>query len=162
MVSLCNVCRDDDNITDITEARNDAEALAKIGVLNLGVDQTALNNILYQRNWKQLQLIFKEYEKMTGYDIGKVIKNEFAVTRSIKNQASFFARLFRKCVKGFFGTKDRTLIRLVVSRCEVDMKEIKKIYEIQYGETLADAIKGDTSGDYQKCLLRLIGESDNQ
>lgn len=39
------------------------------------------------------------------------------------------------------GTNDRQLIRLVVSRCEVDMVEIKREYQAKYGESLADAIK---------------------
>ncbi|KAF7286388.1 hypothetical protein GWI33_005681 [Rhynchophorus ferrugineus] len=157
VITLCNACPDDQVYSDVNEAKKDAEALVRVGVLNLGVDQSALNNILYQRNWKQLQLIFEEYKKLTGYNIETVIKNEFAITRSIKNQSAFFARLFRKSTKGL-GTNDASLIRLVVTRSERDMVEIKQEFEEKYGETLADAIKADTSGYYEKCLLALIGE----
>lgn len=39
------------------------------------------------------------------------------------------------------GTKDKKLIRLVVSRSELDMKNIKDAYLKLYGETLEKSIK---------------------
>lgn len=36
---------------------------------------------------------------------------------------------------------------------------IKEEFERNYGKTLASFIKGDTSGDYRKILLGLIGEA---
>lgn len=142
--------------------------------------------VLCQRNYNQLQLIFNEYQRITGHDIEKAIKNEFsgdsedallAIIQSIRNQAGFFAKKLHDSMKGM-GTNDRQLIRIVCTRCEVDMGEIKRQYAAKYGESLADAIKvninltklqwllnniflfqGDASGDYKKCLLALIGES---
>ena len=56
------------------------------------------------------------------------------------------------------GTDDSTLIRLVVSRAEKDMVQIKQAYQAKFGTTLANDIKSDCSGDYKKILLALIGE----
>ncbi|KAJ8933353.1 hypothetical protein NQ314_014068, partial [Rhamnusium bicolor] len=167
MVSLCNACRDESTVVNQQTARADAQALLRAGELRLGTDESIFNMVLCQRNYAQLQLIFQEYQNITGHDIEKAIKNEFsgdaedgflAVIRSIKNQAAFFAKQLNKSMKGL-GTNDRQLIRLVVTRCEVDMVEIKREYQTNYKESLADAIKGDCSGDYKKCLLALIGES---
>lgn len=105
--------------------------------------------VLCQRNYNQLQLIFNEYQRITGHDIEKAIKNEFsgdseagllAIIRSVRNQAGFFAKQLHDSVKGA-GTNDRQLIRIVVTRCEVDMGDIKRQYSAKYGESLADAIK---------------------
>ncbi|XP_057669428.1 annexin B11-like isoform X3 [Diorhabda carinulata] len=166
MVSLCNAYRDESMITDQQRALQDAQALLQAGELRLGTDESTFNMVLCQRNYAQLQLIFQEYARITGHDIEKAIKNEFsgdsedallAIVRSIKNQSAFFAKRLNKSMKGL-GTNDRQLIRLVVVRSEIDMEEIKREYQAKYGESLADAIKGDCSGDYKKCLLALIGE----
>lgn len=38
------------------------------------------------------------------------------------------------------GTDDDRLIRLVVTRCEIDMGEIKEIFRQRYNESLEDFI----------------------
>ncbi|XP_072381455.1 annexin B11-like [Diabrotica undecimpunctata] len=166
MVSLCNAARDESNITDPERALQDAEALHKAGVLRLGTDESTFITVLCQRSHAHLQLVFQEYQQITGHDIEKAVKNEFsgdsedallAIIRSIKNQAAFFAKYLNKSMKGL-GTDDRQLIRLVVTRSEIDMVEIKSEYQSKYGESLADAINGDCSGHYRDCLLALIGE----
>ncbi|CAH1988861.1 unnamed protein product [Acanthoscelides obtectus] len=167
MVSLCNACRDESMAVNQEAARKDAQSLLRAGELKLGTDESTFNMILCQRNYAQLQLIFQEYQRLIGHDIEEAIKNEFsgdceegflAVIRSIKNQPLFFARRLHKSMKGM-GTNDQQLVRIVVTRCEVDMVQIKQEYQAKYGESLAEAIKSDCSGDYKKCLLALIGES---
>lgn len=109
--------------------------------------------ILCQRSYNQLQLIFNEYQRITGHDIEKAVKNEFsgdseegllAIIRSVRNQAGFFAKKLHDSMKGM-GTNDRQLIRIVATRCEIDMGEIKRQYAAKYGESLADAIKVSNS-----------------
>ena len=39
------------------------------------------------------------------------------------------------------GTNDRVLVRVMVSRCEVDMVQIKKIFYQKYHKTLGSFIK---------------------
>ncbi|KAJ8933354.1 hypothetical protein NQ314_014069, partial [Rhamnusium bicolor] len=166
MVSLCTANRDESMVTDIHEAQADAQALLEAGELRLGTDESTFNAILCQRNYAQLQLIFQQYAQLSGHDIEDTVKSEFsgdsedgflAVVRSIKDQPTFFAKQLNKSISGM-GTNDQQLIRLVVTRCEIDMGDIKRAYETKYGESLREAIKDDTSGDYEKCLLALIGE----
>ncbi|NXI60894.1 ANXA4 protein, partial [Chloroceryle aenea] len=58
------------------------------------------------------------------------------------------------------GTDDSTLIRVMVSRSEIDMLDIRREFLAMYGKSLYSFIKGDCSGDYRKVLLRLCGGED--
>lgn len=56
------------------------------------------------------------------------------------------------------GTKDDDLIRIIVSRCEVDMNAIRKEYSRLYNEDLLDELKKDLSGDYKRIMLQLASK----
>lgn len=79
--------------------------------------------------------------------------------KCIKNTPAYFAERLYKAMKGA-GTKDKTLIRIMVTRSEVDMLDIRQEYVKNYGKSLYTHISGDTSGDYKKLLLKLCGGSD--
>ncbi len=166
LVSLCNAGRDESGETDLEAARADSTELLRAGELKVGTDESTFNRILCQRNFPQIRLICQEYEKMTGNSLEKAIESEFsgdikdgliAIVQITRDKHEFFARRLHKSMHGL-GTNDRQLIRLVVTRCEIDMGEIKKAFERVFGKTLKSYVKGDTSGDYKHALYNLIGE----
>jgi hypothetical protein len=57
------------------------------------------------------------------------------------------------------GTDDDTLIRIAISRSEVDMVQIKEHFFNTYHKSLAKMIKDDCSGDYEKMLVAVVGEN---
>ena len=59
------------------------------------------------------------------------------------------------------GTDDHTLIRVVVSRSEIDLYNIRKEFRNNFGTSLYSMIKVDMSGDYKKALLLLCGGEDD-
>jgi annexin A7/11 len=167
MVSLACGGRDESMIIDPNQAKIDAQMLKDAGVGRMGTDESEFNRILCLRNYEQIKLIAQEYQNLTGNTLEKDIKKEFsgdvedgmvAVLRCALNKPEFFARRLHKSMAGF-GTYDRDLIRLVVTRCEVDMADIKEEFNKKYGKTLKSFIKGDTSGDYKHALYALIGEN---
>lgn len=164
MVSLCCANRDESFDVDPDDAINDAKELLRAGELQFGTDESTFNSILVQRNVPQLRQIFQEYDNITGHTLETAIENEFsgdikkgllAIVKCVKNRPGFFAEQLYKSMKGM-GTDDDRLIRLVVTRCEVDMGEIKEEFRRQYNESLEDFISGDCSGHYKKCLLALV------
>ncbi|XP_076647456.1 annexin B11 isoform X2 [Halictus rubicundus] len=164
MVSLCCANRDESFDVDPADAINDAKELLRAGELQFGTDESTFNAILVQRNVPQLRQIFQEYDNITGHTLETAIENEFsgdikkgllAIVKCVKNRAGFFAEQLYKSMKGM-GTDDDRLIRLVVTRSEIDMGEIKEDFRQQYNESLEDFISGDCSGHYKKCLLALV------
>ncbi|XP_012267115.1 annexin B9-like isoform X2 [Athalia rosae] len=164
MVSLCCANRDESFNVNQAAAQQDAHALHRAGVQQFGTDESTFNQILVQRNPAQLQQIFAEYEGIAGHPIEQAIKQEFsgdiekgllAIVKCVKNRPAFFAEQLYKSMKGC-GTQDNRLIRLVVTRSEIDMKDIKHAFVQQYGQSVEDFISSDCTGDYKKCLLALV------
>lgn len=60
--------------------------------------------------------------------------------RSVLNRPKYFADRLEVAMKGW-GTDDSALIRIIVSRCEIDLANIKHEYEKIYGRTLLSAVK---------------------
>lgn len=58
----------------------------------------------------------------------------------VKDKQAYFAELLYKSMKGA-GTNETLLIRVIVSRCEIDMVQIKEKFESMYSATLASFIK---------------------
>lgn len=164
LVSLLQGNRDESGKTDPAAAAADAQALYKAGEAKWGTDESKFNQIFCSRGFPQLQLVFDEYQKLTNHGIEKAIDREMsgdlkkgmlALVKCCRNTPEFFAEKLYHSMKGM-GTDDKTLIRIVVSRCEVDMVEIKEVFLKKYNKTLASMIESDTSGDYKKILVKLI------
>uniref|UniRef100_A0A4W4EJL5 Annexin n=1 Tax=Electrophorus electricus TaxID=8005 RepID=A0A4W4EJL5_ELEEL len=168
LVSLAQGNRDERETVDISLAKQDAQILYQAGENKLGTDESKFNAILCSRSKPHLRAVFQEYQHMCGRDIEKSLEREMsgnlesgmlAVVKCIKDMPAFFAERLYKAMKGL-GTKDCTLIRIMVSRSEVDMLDIRQAYVKKYGRSLYTDISGDTSGDYKKILLKLCGGSD--
>ncbi|KAH8304506.1 hypothetical protein KR059_011391, partial [Drosophila kikkawai] len=166
LTSLCTAARDESGRVDPAAAKDDARELLKAGELRVGTDESMFNMILCQRNYQQLKMIFQEYESITGHSLEKAIKKEFsgdimegliAIYKCVTNKAEYFASRLHKSMAGI-GTNDTQLIRVIITRCEIDMTEIKVAFERLYGKSLKSWIKGDTSGHYKHALYALVGE----
>lgn len=86
---------------------------------------------------------------MTGHSLEKAIRKEFsgdiedgliAILQCTSNKAEFFASRLHKSMAGI-GTNDTQLIRVIVTRCEVDLNDIKVAFERLYSKSLRSWIK---------------------
>jgi annexin A7/11 len=63
-----------------------------------------------------------------------------AIVECVQSPASFFANRLFKAMDGA-GTDDDTLIRIIISRSEIDLGNIKLEFERIYDRTLLSAVK---------------------
>ncbi|XP_071952079.1 uncharacterized protein [Antedon mediterranea] len=165
LVSMVQGGRSESLQTDTFKAKEDAKALYEAGEKRWGTDESRFNAIFASRSVPQLRLIFEEYTKISRNSMEATIKSEMSgdlengmltIISCVRNTPKYFAERLYKSMKGL-GTDDTTLIRCMVSRCEIDMVEIKEEFKRSYKQTLGRFISGDTSGDYKRILIALAG-----
>lgn len=163
MYSLVQAARSEDEDVDDDLAVEDANALIEAGEACWGTDESRFNVILAQRSFNQLAATFDQYETLSEKTVEEAIKSEMsgdvqesmlAIVEAVRCLPRYFATRLYRSMKGA-GTDDRTLIRVMVSRSEVDLGYIKDQFEGLYEQSLEAFINDDVSGDYRKCLLLL-------
>ncbi|XP_032825016.1 annexin A4-like isoform X2 [Petromyzon marinus] len=168
LVALLQANRDEGNFVDQELVEKDAKELLEAGEKKWGTDEGAFIMILCVRNVHHLRRVFDTYKTMTNKDIEDSIKSEtagsfedalLAIVKCIKNVQEFFAYKLHKSMKGL-GTDENTLIRVLVSRSEIDLQNIKQHYKQTYGEELQAVIEGDTSGDFRTALACICSAGD--
>lgn len=157
--------RDEEAGVDAGRAQEAAQALYDAGEAKWGTDEEVFNKILAHESFAQLRQIFEEYKNISGRTIEQAIKSELdgelkeamsAIVECVENAPAWFAQRLRKAIEGL-GTEDKTLVRIIVARAEIDLGGIKEEYERIYDKTLNSDIEGETSGDYKRALVAILG-----
>ncbi|NXW11601.1 ANX12 protein, partial [Fregetta grallaria] len=141
LVALAKADRCEDSHVNDELADNDARALYEAGEKRKGTDINVFVTVLTARSYPHLRRVFQKYTKYSKHDMNKVLDLE--LKGDIEN-----------CLTAL------ELIRIMVSRHEVDMNEIKGYYKRLYGISLRQAIMDELKGDYENILVALCG-SDN-
>ncbi|XP_036934023.1 annexin A5a isoform X4 [Acanthopagrus latus] len=153
---------------DEEKIEKDAKDLYAAGEGKVGTDEEKIIRILGNRSVEHLREVFDAYKKLSGSDIEDSLEGEttgnlenllLAVVKCVKSVPGFFAECLYKSMRRA-GTDDNTLMRIMVSRSEVDMLDIRASFKKMYGASLYSTIQEDTTGDYQKALLYLCGGND--
>uniref|UniRef100_A0A3B4BNF6 Annexin n=1 Tax=Pygocentrus nattereri TaxID=42514 RepID=A0A3B4BNF6_PYGNA len=148
--------------------QSDAQALFNAGEKKFGTDEDQFITILGNRSAEHLRRVFDAYMKLSGYQIEESIQREtsgglrdvlLAVVKCARSVPAYFAECLYNSMKGA-GTDDATLIRIMVSRSEIDLLDIRAEFRKSFATSLHNMIKNDSSGDYRKTLLLLCGGDD--
>ncbi|KAJ6643168.1 Annexin B10 [Pseudolycoriella hygida] len=159
--------RDETGVVDPDKAKEQAAALYAAGEAKLGTDEEVFNRIMSHSSFAQLRLVFEEYKNLSGQTIEQAVNHEIsgelkeammAIIECVQSPPAFFAKRLNDAMSGI-GTNDTTLIRVIVSRSEIDLGSIKEEYEKIYNRTLLSAVKNETSGDYKHALCAIIGDA---
>ncbi|KAJ7397653.1 hypothetical protein BTVI_133745 [Pitangus sulphuratus] len=150
-ILVCLLQGERDNATlyvDTALALQDAETLYAAGEKIRGTDEIQFITILCKRSATHLLKVFEEYQKLAGKSIEDSIKSEtrgsledamLAIVKCTRNIRCYFAERLYHALKGA-GTDDGTLIRVIVSRSEVDLNLIKPEFKRIAGKSLSSMI----------------------
>uniref|UniRef100_A0A0B7AZ07 Annexin n=1 Tax=Arion vulgaris TaxID=1028688 RepID=A0A0B7AZ07_9EUPU len=165
LVSLLAAGREtDEGDVDESRAREDAQKFFDAGESRWGTDEAELNAILCLRSRQHLNEVFRQYQEIAGSPIEESIQNEcsgalqegfLAIVESTKDTPGYFARRIKECVQGI-GTNDAHLIRIIITRSEIDMEEINEAYIAKYGISVSEEIENECGGDYKKILIACV------
>ncbi|XP_053558474.1 annexin A1 [Bombina bombina] len=166
LLALIKGERSEDPSVSEDQADNDARALYEAGEKRKGTDVSVFISILTSRSFPHLQRVFQRYAKYSKNDVNKAIDLELkgdienclmSIVKCAGSRPAYFAEKFFLAMKGS-GTRHKDLIRLLVSRSETDLNEIKTHYRRAYGKTLRQAVKEEKlKGDYETIVLALVG-----
>ncbi|XP_059481423.1 annexin B9-like [Neocloeon triangulifer] len=164
LISLCQGMRDEDLEEDPDRVAEDVQALYEAGQNQIGTDESTFNAILCTRSLTHLREVFNQYQQTHGVPFEDVIKAEFtgsietgllAIVKIMSNCTTYFAERLHDSMSGA-GTEDRDLIRVIVSRSECDLGDIKVAFEEMYEKSLESYIQDDCAGEYKCMLIALV------
>ena len=148
---------------DKKECEKYADILSKNIPENWVENENIFKDIFIQRSPDELILIGRYYLKITGRNLINEIENktEGSIRTLLKETlynnlmpSELFSDKLYLSMKGA-GADEDSLSRILISRYELDMSDIRNIYKNKYNSNLKDDIISYTSGFYQKLCLYL-------
>uniref|UniRef100_A0A3B3V7A8 Annexin n=1 Tax=Poecilia latipinna TaxID=48699 RepID=A0A3B3V7A8_9TELE len=138
LLAMLNTKRDQNTVVDMELARKDAKILFEAGEGIGKANVSTFINILTTRSGPQLS---KSGAALTGDRVTPGLLVHLVHFLSYQGH----------------GTRDEALIRILVSRSEVDLQKVVEEYRAMFEKTLHEDVMNDTKGHYQKVLLALCG-----
>lgn len=167
LLPLVSSYRYEGDEVNMTLAKSEAKILHQ-KISEKAYSDDDLIRILASRSKAQINATLNQYKNEFGNDINKDLKadpkEEFlpilrATIKCLTFPEKYFEKVLRLAINKT-GTDEGALTRVVTTRAEVDMETIKDDYHKRNSVPLDRAIGKDTTGDYEKMLLALIGHGD--
>lgn len=145
----------------------DVKLLYKAGEGRLGTNESAMFNILINASDAHLRALSIGYEQTYRKSLRDAIKSEFSGTQETAlkyiidgavNRPRRDAKLLEDAMKGLGTDEDLLTARIVRIHWDPQhMEAVKREYQSMYGTDLIRRVKGETSGNYERMLVTLLG-----
>jgi len=151
--------------TEVKPVSNDFDAHEDAIKLNnamkgLGTDESAIIQVVTERNSQQRQAIREDYKKSFLRNLTDDLESELsgyfkeAVLALINTKEEYEAKQLHRAMEGL-GTDEDTLVEILCCQTNSSMQKINKIYSDMYNRALLDDITSDTSGDFRKFVVAM-------
>ena len=166
LIALLQCNRSTNTQPDLQQCQAIADEIYQAGEAKLGTDESVFNKYFCTLSPIELAHVARAYHQKVGHTILQAIDKEFSgdskktlktIVYATLSPSEYFATRVHDAVKGL-GTKDHLLIRVLVSRSEIDMPQIKQFYRQLFGKDMYEDVKNDISGDYRTLMLGIISK----
>ncbi|WMV50503.1 hypothetical protein MTR67_043888 [Solanum verrucosum] len=163
-------CVEEDIAQYVGDEINATVANSEADILHNAISNKEFNNeeivrIICTRSTTQLVATLNRYKDYYGSSITKHLIDEDnkeyllalrTTIRCINDPQKYYEKVIRYAINES-GTDEESLTRVIVTRAEKDLKEIKQLYYKRNSVTLDHAITNHTCGNYKAFLLTLLG-----
>ncbi|KAK5970675.1 Annexin repeat domain containing protein [Trichostrongylus colubriformis] len=170
---LCKSRPEDGRKLDQELVSTHAQLLMKNSIDEIAKNMTLFEQIFVGTSWKHLAAVFDQVDELrsgerdveTMVRKNKMIHSEIrqiflTIIRVSRNMQLYFAEQLRTAL-----TQERpdhqAIIRITVSRSEIDLYDICEEYKRKYQRALEYDIQQTCSGDYMRLLIALLSASTN-
>ncbi|KAL1274098.1 hypothetical protein QQF64_026912 [Cirrhinus molitorella] len=168
----------DNTVQDITEGQGTVKPFAQCNpaadaavldkaIKAKGVDEATIIETLVRRSNGQRQQIKAAYQQAASKPLDAALKAalkgelEEVVLGLLMTPAQYDSFLLQGAMKGL-GTDEDTLVEILASRTNKEIKAIKEVFKQEYKKDLDAAIKSETSGEFRNALLALCKGTRNE
>ncbi|CAB3403346.1 unnamed protein product [Caenorhabditis bovis] len=164
LIVILQAKRDETLYADYGRVGQEASNILKSFDKKSGVDKFDAFKIFATANGQHARKLVEEVEKLSGKEFAKLVDKELsgdfknlvlALVDTAVNTPRFLANMIHAATKGM-GTRDKDLIRIVVSRSEIDLVLIEHEYQLIFGKPLSQLIKEECKGEYRDALLTVL------
>ncbi|ONK67503.1 uncharacterized protein A4U43_C05F720 [Asparagus officinalis] len=163
LVGLASAYRYEGSHVNEDKAKSEAKALnnaiKKAGEVK-PIENHDVIRILTTRSKPHLKLTFNLYKEMYGKSIEEDLADDACLLETVQclnSPPTYFCKIINQAFKeGAHKIEKEALNRVLVSRSETDMTEIKEVHHQLYGAKLEDVVATNTHGNYRDALLSLI------
>ena len=163
LISLLESNRSENNSPNLEDCQEKAEKLKHEGVKRWEGNNSFFIKVFTTSSPMEIAYISRLYHKMMGFTILQGINNELSgdvkkfLTTFIfllVSPSEYFATKLNKAIN---GKNEKTIIRLIISRHEIDLQQIKQYYSEMYGNELAKDLKNSFTGESYNFISKLVG-----
>ena len=163
LVAILQCQRHDNNFqVDQNVCYQEAQQLYAGGQGRWGTDEGIFTKIFSTRSNMEIYYIATSYQQLSGRTLLDALESEFSgdakkLLRALFYQAINTPEFFATRLKEAIDKKNiDKLIRIIVSRSEVDLSQIKTCYHNMYGSWVVGDVQKTVSGDLSKLLVAIL------
>ncbi|XP_072030132.1 uncharacterized protein [Amphiura filiformis] len=122
-----------------------------------------LGELLSAASFDHIRAVLQEYDKVTDWELVQELKRTLsgdykdamlAMVKCLNNCASFLADQIHQVLTG--EADESALIRIMITRSEVDLLQIRRAYRKKYNEPLIDALETKCRSPIKKALIQMV------